>query len=170
LTSPFSTPEPPRASIAGAPAERLEGGEAPSGLESSLGTPGVPEFGADYGDLRAPLRLTVTRGVLGLELYEPVEIGPLTVSALTLSLPGLKFPIDLSGGVPRFRHRRGELEHAGFRVDLDALGGWIAARTRDVWGGAERRSEIWQLPNGTGLGVGLFSCCSRQTLRTPASS
>jgi hypothetical protein len=60
-------------------------------------------------DQRVPLRLTASRGVLGLELYEPVELGPLTVTELALTLPGLKFPIDLSGGVPKFRHRRGQL-------------------------------------------------------------
>jgi cellulose synthase operon protein C len=104
-------------------------------------------------DVRVPLRLTVTRGTLGLELYEPVELGPVSVTALTLSLPGLKFPVDLSGGVARFRNRRGELHHVRFELDLDALAALLTARTRDVLTGPERRTQIWPLPQGIGVGL-----------------
>ena len=55
-----------------------------------------------------PLRLTVARGALGLELDREIALGPLSVTALSLSLPGLRFPLDLSGGVHAFLHRRGE--------------------------------------------------------------
>ncbi len=40
---------------------------------------------------RVPLRLTVTRGVLGMELYEPVAFGPLSVTRMAVTLPNLKF-------------------------------------------------------------------------------
>jgi len=97
----------------------------------------IPEVLAE--DIRVPLRLTVTRGTLGLELYEPVELGPLSVTALSLSLPGLKFPVDLSGGLARFRNRRGELEHVRFELDLDGLAALLQVRTRDVLTGPDRR-------------------------------
>ena len=63
-----------------------------------------------------PLRLTVAGGALGLELYEPVALEPLVVEDLAWSLPKLRFPVDLSGGVDTFRHRRGELT----RLELGA--------------------------------------------------
>ena len=79
-------------------------------------------------DQRVPLRLTASRGTLGLELYEAVELGPLRVTELTLTLTGLTFPLDLSGGVPKFRHRRGELEHVTLTLPLDALQRWATRR------------------------------------------
>ena len=122
--------------------------------EPPLGPPPAPATAEPLAeDLRVPLRLTVTRGTLGLELYEPVELGPLMVTALSLSLPGLKFPVDLSGGVARFRNRRGELEHVRFELDLDALGALLASRTRDVLTGPERRTQVWPIPSGIGVGL-----------------
>jgi tetratricopeptide (TPR) repeat protein len=103
-------------------------------------------------DRRVPLRLTATRGELGLELYEPVEIGPLTVTKLEVSLPGLKFPIDLSGGVPKFRHRRGRLERLRLELELGALEGFAARALGEVLGSLSRPPAAWPLSNGFGLG------------------
>jgi tetratricopeptide (TPR) repeat protein len=100
----------------------------------------------------APLRLTVARGALGLELYESVEIGPLEISAFSLTLPGLRFPLDLSGGVPMFRNRRGELEHLELRLNLDALARWLTPRWRDVTGPLERSLTLWCAPPALCLG------------------
>ncbi len=100
----------------------------------------------------APLRLTVARGALGLELYESVEIGPLEISAFSLTLPGLRFPLDLSGGVPMFRNRRGELEHLELRLNLDELARWLAPRWRDVTGPLERSLTLWCAPPALCLG------------------
>jgi tetratricopeptide (TPR) repeat protein len=120
-----------------------------------------PASGASYPkplreipEQRAPLRLTVTRGALGLELYLPIELGPLEVSELALALPGLKFPVDLSGGVPAFRHRRGDLERVLLRADLSAVGRFLATRLSDVVGRLERAPALWSSP-GT-LCVGLL--------------
>src|SRR6187399_1687512 len=66
--------------------------------------------------LSVPLRLTVARGALGMELYEPLSLSAFEVSAFAFTLPGLRFPVDLSGGVAQFRHRRGELQHLVFRA------------------------------------------------------
>src|SRR5262245_51838081 len=65
---------------------------------------------------RPALRLAVARGTLGIELDAPFALGPLRVTNLAISLPGLRFPLDLSGGVARFRHRRGLLA----RLAVDA--------------------------------------------------
>jgi cellulose synthase operon protein C len=103
-------------------------------------------------DGRVPLRLTVTRGVLGLELYEPVELGPLTVSALAVVLPNLKFPVDLSGGVARFRHRRGDLERLELELPFEALTRFAAPRLKAVLNDLSR-TLVWGRSAGLGIGV-----------------
>ncbi|MFC1641624.1 hypothetical protein ACFL5O_02885, partial [Myxococcota bacterium] len=78
--------------------------------------------GADEAPIsQFPLRLTVSRGALGIELYKSVLLGPLEVAALSWLVPSLRFPVDLSGGVPAFRHRRGDLEHLALRISQTAL-------------------------------------------------
>src|SRR5260370_18518687 len=59
---------------------------------------------------KIPLRLAVTKGGLGLELDQTLALGFLDVEKLLISLIGLVFPVDLSGGVARFRHPPGPLE------------------------------------------------------------
>jgi tetratricopeptide (TPR) repeat protein len=103
-------------------------------------------------DARVPLRLTVTRGVLGLELYEPVEIGPLSVSELSLLLPNLKFPLDLSGGVARFRHRRGDLEHLKLELTFESFVRFATPRLKSVLPSASR-VVVWGRSAGIGIGV-----------------
>ena len=103
-------------------------------------------------DERVPLRLTVARGALGLELYEPMELGPLTVESLSLLLPDLKFPVDLSGGVTRFRHRRGDLEHLGLSLAFDKLAKLVLPRVKDVVPEA-RRVVVWGRSSGIGVGI-----------------
>jgi tetratricopeptide (TPR) repeat protein len=101
---------------------------------------------------RTPLRLTVTRGVLGLELYEPIEVGPLTVEALSLTLPNLKFPVDLSGGVRRFRHRRGQLERMRLGLSFERFSRFVSSRAREVIG-APGRCTLWAREAGFGIGL-----------------
>lgn len=103
-------------------------------------------------DDRVPLRLTVTRGVLGLELYEPVVMGPLEVSGLAFTLPNLSFPVDLSGGVARFRHRRGDLERLTLTLTFEALARFLAPRLRQALPGAERQ-VVWGRSFGLGIGI-----------------
>ena len=59
---------------------------------------------------RPRLRLVVTRGKLAVELASPCALGPLRIDALSVSLPDVAFPVELSGGDNAFRHRRGRLE------------------------------------------------------------
>ncbi|MEO6602100.1 MAG: tetratricopeptide repeat protein, partial [Polyangiaceae bacterium] len=100
-----------------------------------------------------PLRLTVTRGVLGMELYEPIEFGPLDVTRLALALPNLKFPLDLSGGVPHFRHRRGQLEHLTLGSSLSRLATFFERRAGDVLGALVRPIAVFA--RGQGIGIGM---------------
>jgi hypothetical protein len=117
---------------------------------------------------RTPLRLTVTRGELGLELYEPIEVGPLTVGALSLTLPNLKFPVDLSGGVRRFRHRRGKLERLRLELSFERLSRLVSSRAREVIGGTGR-CTIWARAAGFGVGLlGVDSALSFDLLWAPS--
>lgn len=97
----------------------------------------------------------MTRGALGIELYEPVEVGPLTVQALSLTLPGLRFPVDVSGGVRTFRHRRGDLEHVGLSLVPDALARWLDPRLRQVLGALDRPVAVWS--DAPRIGIGLVA-------------
>jgi tetratricopeptide (TPR) repeat protein len=119
-------------------------------------------------DQRVPLRLTVTRGVLGMELYEPIEIGPLDVTRLSLTLPNLKFPLDLSGGVPRFRHRRGELEHVALGSSFTRLAAFFERRMGDVLGELVRPVSVFARSQGIGVGlVGAHSALAFDLLWVP---
>jgi tetratricopeptide (TPR) repeat protein len=114
----------------------------------------VHDGGGDLpAELRVPLRLTVTRGALGLELYEPIEFGPLSVRRLAVTWPGLRFPVDLSGGVKVFRHRRGRLLHLQLEVGLDALARTIHRRVREMLGGLVRPVSVWKVNDGIGVGL-----------------
>jgi len=106
------------------------------------------------------LRLTVARGCLGIESYEAMPLGPLELSELTLSLPELSFPVDLSGGVPRFRHRRGQLQRLVVKAALPALTRWAEPRLRNVLPELTRPPTLWW--TGSALGVGL--CAERAAL------
>ncbi len=103
-------------------------------------------------DQRVPLRLTASRGVLGLELYEAVELAPIRVSRLSVTLPGMKFPVDLSGGVPKFRHRRGQLEHVRLELVRAELERWVGRHVGDALGRLVRPPAVWPIAGGLGLG------------------
>lgn len=88
-----------------------------------------------------------------MELYEPIEFGPLQVTRLSLTLPNLKFPLDLSGGVPQFRHRRGELEHATLSSALRRLARFFEQRAGDVLGTLVRPVSVFARGQGFGIGM-----------------
>ena len=87
-----------------------------------------------------------------MELDRPAVLGALIVEAATASLPGLTFPIDLSGGVPRFRHRRGALVRMELRVLREPLARWLADRIDASLGSEPAFMAL--LPSGTGVMVG----------------
>jgi cellulose synthase operon protein C len=111
---------------------------------------------ADRGEgVRAsvPLRLTVAGGALGLEAYADLRLDPLLVDELAWTLPNLRFPIDLSGGVDVFRHRRGALSRLGLRASFASLMTHARSRLRDAVGPATAPPQLWPLPDGVGVGV-----------------
>lgn len=118
-----------------------------------------PKSSADNGssggenEIRAPLRLSVTRGRLGLEIYEPFDLGPLRIDSLAQSFLGLRFPLDLSGGVPSFRHRRGNLERVAIYTDLDRLRRWAEPRVRSISGPLARPLDVYWTQAGIGVGL-----------------
>jgi hypothetical protein len=101
-----------------------------------LGAPGQ-----DRNPSEVVLRLAIGRDGAGLELAYPALLGCLTVTELTASLPGIRFPLDVSGGVPRFRHRRGALQTLQIEVPAIALERWAASRLQGLVG--IRAPEVW---------------------------
>jgi len=87
------------------------------------------------------LRLAIGREGIGLELARPARLGCVTVTDLAATLPGVRFPVDVSGGVPRFRHRRGALQRLELEVGARALERWAAPRLRGLVG--TRAPEVW---------------------------
>ncbi|MEY2929483.1 MAG: hypothetical protein RL033_232 [Pseudomonadota bacterium] len=100
-----------------------------------------------------PLRLTLAGGSLGLELYEPLRLDPFVVEDLAWSLPQLRFPVDLSGGVESFRHRRGELTRLEFGATFAALASYARPRLREALGQLHTTPLLWPLDNGVGVGL-----------------
>ncbi len=99
------------------------------------------------------MRLSAARGQLSIELQRPVPIGPVLVEAMEVSLPGLKFPIDLSGGVTRFRNRRGVLERLRIRAPFVRLLRHIEPGVRNALGPG--RCELVVMPGAHGLVLGI---------------
>jgi tetratricopeptide (TPR) repeat protein len=99
------------------------------------------------------LRLVIGRDGIGLELARPVRLECLTVTELTATLPGIRFPVDVSGGVPRFRHRRGRLRTLQVEVGARLVERWAAPRLLGIVGA--RPPEVWigVRPAGAVVGV-----------------
>lgn len=107
--------------------------------------PWVPTF-------RGPsLQLAVTRKGVGLELTAPGVGALMRVDRLEISLRSLRFPVDLSGGVERFRHRRGQLVSLSLAFPRDALERAARIRLSGIF--AEPRVTL--LPEPTGIFFGI---------------
>lgn len=74
------------------------------------------EAAGDRADPR--FRLRVEAGEGRLELAQPLIAGPVRVVSLELSLGRLQGPVDLGGGVARFRHRRTRMLSGRVCIDL----------------------------------------------------
>jgi tetratricopeptide (TPR) repeat protein len=106
--------------------------------------------------------------VLGLELYESFELGPVRVEQFEVTLPNLRFPVDLSGGVRLFRHRRGRLERLLLSLDTNRLSTWLEQRLRGALGGLTRPVSVWRVPHGLGIGfVGIHGAVAFDVLWAP---
>lgn len=102
---------------------------------------------------RPLLRLAVSKGLLGIELDAPFALGPLQIGELALTLPGVRFPVDLSGGVSRFRHRRGAMQRLVVEATTANLMAWAAPRLRGLLG--EGTPDLVLAPIEGGVLVGL---------------
>jgi tetratricopeptide (TPR) repeat protein len=80
-------------------------------------------------------------------------LGPLSAEHLSLSFVGLKFPLDLSGGVPAFRHRRGNLERVVLQTDLERLRKWFEPRLRSTGEPLVRPLDLWWIEGGLAVGI-----------------
>src|SRR5207302_536208 len=80
------------------------------------------------------LRLALSKGHLAIELETPFALGPVVTEELRVLLPDVRFPVDLTGGVARFRHRRGKLERLAISVDAAALADAVAAHLEGLVG------------------------------------
>ncbi len=87
------------------------------------------------------LRLAIGRDGIGLELAEPAQLACLRVVELSTTLPGMRFPVDVSGGVTRFRHRRGDLQVLRVEVGGRDVEKWMAPRLRGLVG--TRVPDVW---------------------------
>ena len=81
---------------------------------------------------RVELCLLIGPRQIGLAIAKSTRLGPVSVEELEVALPGLGFPLDVSGGVTRFRHRRGELRRLRLCLSWDDLCTYAAARLRDA--------------------------------------
>jgi hypothetical protein len=86
----------------------------------------------DREALIAPLRLAIGKDGLGIELAGPATVECLDVVELVVRLPHVKFPFDVSGGVAKFRHKRGELERVGVELDARRVARWAEPRLRGL--------------------------------------
>jgi tetratricopeptide (TPR) repeat protein len=98
------------------------------------------------------LRLSIEREGIGIELARPAGLGCLSITDLSSTLPGIRFPVDVSGGVPRFRHRRGELQRLEIELGARALARWASPRLRGLVG--TRSPEVW-----IGVGSAVATVC-----------
>ena len=105
------------------------------------------------GSPLATLRLAIGRGGIAIELDDDVAIGPARLVDLSIRLPGLPFPLDVSGGVARFRHRRGQLA----RLELDLDGDRLAPHLARDWRGilSADLPEVWLAVEPWGARVAL---------------
>ncbi len=99
------------------------------------------------------LRLVVTRGRLGIELDKPFALGPIEVRQLELSLPDLRFPVELSGGVSAFKHRRGLLERLEVALGAEGLSRWAPPRLRGILDETTPACLFAPLENGWLVGI-----------------
>jgi tetratricopeptide (TPR) repeat protein len=70
-----------------------------------------------------------------------VDLACLRVVELSTTLAGMRFPVDVSGGVTRFRHRRGELQILRVEVAARDVERWMAPKVRGLVG--TQMPDVW---------------------------
>ena len=79
------------------------------------------------GGSEPTLQLAIGRDGVGLELSQPIELGPATLLHARSRMIGVGVPLDVSGGVERFRHRRTTLETIGLALEHGKTERWLAS-------------------------------------------
>ncbi len=100
----------------------------PDGTEHEAG-PTIDRTGSTLA-----LRLAIGREGLGIELARPTTLGPIDLVDLVIRLPQVRFPFDVTGGVAKFRHRRGILERVAIELDSRRLARWAEPFLRGLVG------------------------------------
>lgn len=80
------------------------------------------------------LRLAIGKDGLGIELARRATFACLDVVELVVRLPNVRFPFDVTGGIARFRHRRGELDRIGIEIDARRAARWAEPLLRGLLG------------------------------------
>jgi len=109
-----------------------------------------------------PLRLSVARGGIGIELAQPVQVGPLLCEQVEVELPGVSYPVDLSKGVKQFKARRSALTGLTVSIALERLAELWATALGEWWG------ESPQVRLGIGAS-GVWHPSSSRTHAAPAN-
>jgi len=104
---------------------------------------------------RPVLRLALSSGHLAIELEAPFSMGPLEVAALRVLLSDVRFPVDLTGGVAKFRHRRGRLERVELSASAPELARALAPRVTGLVGGGNEAPRVVIAPTLAGALVGI---------------
>src|SRR5689334_3699776 len=123
----------------------------------------VPARARPEGSERPPrsekplLRLALSKGHLAIELESSFELGPFVVEELSVLLPDVRFPVDLSGGVAKFRHRRGRLARMVLRADASTLARALAPLFPGLAGERRTLPEVVVAPTAWGAIIGVAS-------------
>jgi tetratricopeptide (TPR) repeat protein len=139
----------------GASAPPPQGGQQMDG--TSAAPPRRGHLGAEHATkgLAGPeLRLAIGPGGLGIELARPVALACVSVSELSMTIPGVRFPLDVSGGVSRFRHRRGRLQRVALELSTGSLARWLGPRLAGILG--VETPAVWVSVRAAGATLGLF--------------
>ncbi|MFP6687095.1 MAG: tetratricopeptide repeat protein [Polyangiaceae bacterium] len=102
---------------------------------------------------RPHFRLVVTRGRLGVELDGVFALGPVVVQQLSATFSGIRFPVELTGGVDAFRSKRGQLESVRLALDAAAIAKLPATRLRGILDGKTPNFICAALEDGFLVGV-----------------
>lgn len=105
------------------------------------------------GEPEAALQLAIGREGVGLELSRSLELGPVTLLHARSRMIGVGFPLDVSGGVERFRHRRTTLEAIGLAVEHGPVERWLGTSSEGLLGRGPCTVRIaWVAPPDVGVG------------------
>ncbi|HEY8079811.1 MAG TPA: hypothetical protein VIF62_37025, partial [Labilithrix sp.] len=99
------------------------------------------------------LRLAIGRDGLGIELARRAAIECLDVVELVVRLPHVRFPFDVTGGVAKFRHKRGELERVAVELDARRLAKWAEPKLRGLIGATACSVAVTPRAFGATIGV-----------------